>query len=192
MNRTASRKRLPGLFLMLLVLTMGLVPTNATANAAKPDLRISERLHLARVLPLAAERAVPVNGLQLSTSISGSIARDLVLSHGQRLIGTDYLLGSNTDEAVDCSSLVQQVFRSAGLSLPRTARELTHVGEAVAATDLQPGDLVFYRWGPSGLHVAIYMAGNRILHASSSRREVVVTALNQSWNRRMVGARRLL
>ena len=50
----------------------------------------------------------------------------------------------------------------------------------ISASQLQPGDLVF--WGPGGSeHVAIYMGGNSLVHAYSSGRGVDVTPLQGWW-----------
>lgn len=163
------------------------------ASVPIPRLQWSEHLSAPRaVAPVQATR--PAISLRLEEDASESLIRELVLAKGEELLGTDYVYGADADseEAVDCSSLVQRMFRSAGIRLPRTARELVRTGHAVRGRAFRPGDLLFYRWGRSGLHVAVYLPGDRILHASSSRREVVVSRLNATWSRRMVTARRLI
>ena len=84
------------------------------------------------------------------------------------------------------------MFAAAGMRVPRTTRQQVRLGRRVKATELTAGDLLFYRWGPSGLHVAVYLEDNRILHASTGAGEVVVSELNTLWHQHMVTARRLL
>lgn len=156
------------------------------------QLRLSDGLGFHASVPAAVVETQPALQLLASTDVNESIIRELVLLKGEAMLGTDYVLGGNGGDAVDCSALVQLMFRSAGIELPRTTGELVSVGTAVKQAQLEPGDLLFYRWKRRGLHVAVYVDEGRILHASPGQREVVVTALNEAWQRRLVTARRLL
>lgn len=189
--RTSSVLARPLCALMLFVGTAIAAP--AQANAPIPRLQWSEHLTAPRA-PVRMTMAAPGITLRLDEDANQSLIREVVLAKGRELLGTDYVYGAASDreDAVDCSSLVQRMFRSAGIRVPRTARELVRSGHVVRKDELVPGDLLFYRWGRSGLHVAVYLPGDRILHASSSRREVVVDELNATWQRRMITARRLI
>ncbi len=178
--------------ILLLLVTAGLAAP-AHANVPIPRLQWADHLEAPRAIK-AAPMAIPGIALRMEQDANESLIRELVLAKGHELLGTDYVYGADTEreDAVDCSSLVQRMFRSAGIKVPRTARELVRSGSAVRKGQFAPGDLLFYRWGRSGLHVAVYLPGDRILHASSSRREVVVSPLNATWSRRMVTARRLI
>ncbi|WP_051278375.1 C40 family peptidase [Solimonas flava] len=114
--------------------------------------------------------------------------------HDQALamLGTAYGFGRNDDEAVDCSALMQRIFASAGVALPRTARELLHTGVPVARTRARAGDLLIYRWQPHQLHVALALDRTHIVHASPSAGEVVVAPLDAAWQRRLIAVRRVL
>ena len=112
------------------------------------------------------------------------------------LIGIRYKWGGNTPATgLDCSGLVRYVFQKVtGVTLPRTAKDMSHLGEKVAVPDLQPGDLVFFdtrRFAFS--HVGIYLGDNRFVHAPRRGREVEVATLDSSfWQKRFNGARRLV
>lgn len=175
-----------------LLLLAGAAFSPAQARLHGPDLQLSERLALAPLQTVAMQSSEPSLSLRFSDDIADSLIREVVLASGEALIGTDYVFGADREDAVDCSSLVQRMFRSAGIEVPRTTREMIREGSEVDSEDLAAGDLLFYRWGRSGLHVAVYLPGDRILHASSQQGEVVVSQLNSAWQRRMVGARRLL
>ncbi len=113
------------------------------------------------------------------------------------MIGTPYKFGGNNPEkGMDCSAFVKHVYKeSADITLPRSAREMSHEGQAVARNDLEPGDLVFFntRKRPNS-HVGIYAGNGEFIHASSSRtKEVTISRLDQSyWAKRFNGARRVL
>lgn len=108
-------------------------------------------------------------------------------------LGTRYRFGGNTRSGLDCSAFVQQVFRELEVSLPRSAREQFEIGKEVPHGDLQKGDLVFFRtYARYPSHVGIYLGGNRMIHASSRDRRVVISTLNSNYYRsRYLGAKRI-
>ena len=108
-------------------------------------------------------------------------------------LGTRYRFGGTSRNGIDCSSFVQQVFREMAVSLPRTAREQFEVGYEVPPSDLQKGDLIFFRtYASFPSHVGIYLGNNRMIHASSRDRRVVISPLNTPYYRaRFIGAKRI-
>jgi hypothetical protein len=112
------------------------------------------------------------------------------------LLGVNYRWGGNTPESgLDCSGLVHHVFHdSLGLLLPRRSEEMSRVGGSIRASDLQPGDLVFFNTLRRAFsHVGIYIGDNRFVHAPSAGKQVRIERLDQPyWTRRFDGARRLL
>jgi cell wall-associated NlpC family hydrolase len=112
------------------------------------------------------------------------------------LVGIEYRYGGATPEGgLDCSGLIRYVFQEVtGVTLPRTAKELSRLGRRVPAQDLEPGDLVFFntrRFANS--HVGIYLGGDRFVHAPSRGGEVgVATFSDRYWQKRYNGARRLV
>lgn len=121
-------------------------------------------------------------------------AQDLA-STALDLIGIRYKWGGNTPETgLDCSGLVRYVFQQVtGVTLPRTAKDMSRLGTEVAATDLQPGDLVFFNTRRFAFsHVGIYLGDNQFVHAPRRGREVEVATLDSGfWKRRFDGARRM-
>lgn len=123
-----------------------------------------------------------------------SAAQELVVE-GLGYLGIPYRFGGTSPETgLDCSGLVQQVFRNAlGLDMPRTAAEMAKVGDRIKKDDLQPGDLVFFNtMRRTFSHVGIYIGDNQFLHAPSTGGKVRVDDLTDSyWLRRFTGARRV-
>jgi len=122
-------------------------------------------------------------------------ARDLT-SSALELLGVRYKWGGSQPETgLDCSGLVQYVFQQVtGVTLPRSAKDMSQLGDRVALTELKPGDLVFFntrRFAYS--HVGIYLGDNRFIHAPRRGREVEVATIDVSyWKKRFDGARRLV
>ena len=85
--------------------------------------------------------------------------------------GVPYTFGGNSlDTGLDCSSYVQKVFSSVGVSLPRTAKEQSrdHRFIFVSRNNVKPGDLVFFKntYKPGISHVGIILDKHHMLHAS--------------------------
>ena len=78
-----------------------------------------------------------------------------------------------------------------GVDLPRTTEELAREGERVDRSELQAGDLVFFKTGFRQRHVGIYMGGKRFLHASTSRGVMTSSLNNVYWKERYWKARRI-
>jgi len=122
-------------------------------------------------------------------------ARDLT-SSALELLGVRYKWGGTVPQTgLDCSGLVQYVFQQVtGVTLPRSAKQMSRLGEQIAVGDLLPGDLVFFntrRFAYS--HVGIYLADNRFIHAPRRGREVEVATFDNSyWQKHFNGARRLV
>jgi hypothetical protein len=81
-----------------------------------------------------------------------------------------------------------------GVTLPRTAQELSRIGKDIRTADLEPGDLVFFNTRRFAFsHVGIYLGNDRFIHAPSRGGEVGVASLaNAYWQKRYNGARRLV
>jgi cell wall-associated NlpC family hydrolase len=111
------------------------------------------------------------------------------------LLGIRYKRGGNTPEnGLDCSGFVRYVFKDAwGADLPRTAAEISKVGEKVDPNDLKPGDLVFYNTLKRGFsHVGIYLGDNKFIHSPAAGGQVRIESMDIAyWKKRFNGARRV-
>lgn len=87
---------------------------------------------------------------------------DDVIAAATAEIGKPYNFGDEGPNAFDCSGLMQWIFASVGIKLPRTAREQQAALPEVAGEPL-PGDLVF--WGRPATHVGLYIGGGKMIAA---------------------------
>ena len=86
-----------------------------------------------------------------------------------QLVGAPYHFGGADLQGFDCSGLAVYVYESAGVEIPRTAREQQRAARPVALDSLSPGDLVFFRIHSRHVnHVGIYVGGGRFIHAPRS------------------------
>ncbi|MFE1145188.1 C40 family peptidase [Streptomyces rochei] len=117
---------------------------------------------------------------------SGNNAGAKAVSIAMQAQGTPYAWGGNSlTRGVDCSGLVQQVYKKLGINVPRTTYEQAKHGKVVSMGSLLPGDLVFYNTGgrdPNGIgslsHVGIYIGNGQIIHSPGRGRSVTVTSIN--------------
>lgn len=118
------------------------------------------------------------------TDIPGASANNVgaqVAAGAMRVMqnGTKYVWGGNSlVNGIDCSGLVQQLYRQLGVNLPRTTYEQAKAGKIVSVGQIRPGDLVFY--GNDYHHVGIYYGNGKIVHAANSRLGVIESNLTNS------------
>ena len=118
-----------------------------------------------------------------------------VIANAKTLLGQPVVWGGATPrEGFDCSGLVQYVFRQAGISLPRTADLQFLVGQPVAKSMLQPGDLIYFTtYAPGASHVGIYIGFGKFIHTSWSQGIVAIADINEDYFvKRYYGAKRVI
>jgi cell wall-associated NlpC family hydrolase len=142
--------------------------------------------------PPTRVRGAPVAPLPATVLHS---AQDLAI-YALALIGVDYRFGGTTPErGLDCSGLVRYVFQQVtGVTLPRTAQEISRLGEKIPVAELMPGDLVFFNTRRLQYsHVGIYLGEDRFIHSPRQGGEVEIVTLSKGyWKQRFDGARRLI
>ena len=121
------------------------------------------------------------------------VRRDDLLNEISVYHGVPYRSGGTRITGVDCSGLVQAVFGSLGVDLPRTVAEQFAAGRPVGRGSVRTGDLVFFGKPPD--HVGIAISRSEVIHASASRGVVIDSiedldrSMNASGYRRIVRLR---
>lgn len=107
------------------------------------------------------DAASPAGTGKPAATVSGRGAKALAFARAQ--VGKPYRFGASGPGAYDCSGLTGSAWRSVGVSLPRTSQSQFGAGRAVAKSDLQVGDLIFFYSDLS--HVGIYAGNGMIVHS---------------------------
>lgn len=113
-------------------------------------------------------------------------AANVALDAARTKVGASYNWGAAGPSSFDCSGLVQWAYRQAGVELPRTSFEQSHVGAPVSFDNLRAGDIVITNGGG---HVGIYAGDGQLLNAVQSGTPVSYTPLKAS---DVVTARRIV
>lgn len=93
----------------------------------------------------------------------GSASGKEIASYACKFVGNPYVSGGTSlTNGADCSGFTQAVYRAFGYSIPRTSTAQRSAGRGVTYAEAQPGDIICYAG-----HVAIYLGGGRIVHAST-------------------------
>ena len=103
--------------------------------------------------------------------VSGSTRGEIALAFGRAQLGEPYVYGATGPNRWDCSGLTQAAWRAAGVSIPRTTYTQVKIGQRVARSDLQLGDLVFF-YGSRPSHVGLYAGNGTVLNAPRPGRTV--------------------
>ncbi len=139
--------------------------------------RIQElQSQLALLTPVSTSSLTAANGaafaqaLDSASTSAGGTTGDAVVNEAKEFLGLPYVWGGNSKEkGVDCSGLVQQVYKKFGIELPRLSAEQARQGTPVASlAQAKPGDLL--AWDNSSRnngadHIAIYAGNGKMIEA---------------------------
>lgn len=166
--------------------------------AAQYGISVSYLMQINNLQSDILDAGVTLRILPEPVAVSRSGAPDTymrILKTAAQHLGTPYKYGGSGPGGFDCSGFAQYVFKQNGYSLPRTAAAQYGLGTAVAKSNLQPGDLVFFKCYSSSIdHVGIYTGSGQFIHSSSPRSGgVIYSSLSESYySRSYYGARRII
>ena len=111
----------------------------------------------------AAEEAQKKDPASIISSSGGSASGKEIASYACKFVGNPYVYGGTSlTNGADCSGFTMSVYKAFGYSIPRTSTAQRSAGKGVTYAEAQPGDIICYAG-----HVAIYLGGGRIVHAST-------------------------
>ncbi len=125
-----------------------------------------------------------------------AVSGNELVEFAKKFIGTPYAWGGNSlTEGIDCSGLVQQVYKHFGINVSRTTYTQIGEGKAVKMNELQPGDMVFFDNDPSKSgpdHVGIYIGDGKMIEAPRPGKSVQISDITSGyWQPYFMGGRRV-
>ena len=124
---------------------------------------------------------------------------ELILT-AQAFMGAKYVWAANGPDCFDCSGFTRYVYKEHGMTIPRYSGNQAKVGITVGYNELQIGDLVFFdtekKYRRKVNHVGIYIGDGKFIHASSAKKQVVITSFKEKrfyknrflWGKRVVNS----
>lgn len=108
-------------------------------------------------------------------AVAGSVASGSgadVVEAAKKYLGVPYVFGGEDRTGMDCSGLVQTVFKDLGVSMPRVVPDQAKMGAEVSSlAEAKPGDLLV----PKGEgHIVIYLGDGKVLHAPRPGKDVQI------------------
>ncbi|MDK2809182.1 MAG: hypothetical protein PWP24_1919 [Clostridiales bacterium] len=113
-----------------------------------------------------------------------------IASYAQKFVGNPYVYGGTSlTNGTDCSGFTMSVYSHFGVSIPRTSRSQATAGKSVSFDELKAGDLIVYASNGTVNHVAMYIGGGQVVHASNRKTGIKIS----TWNYRTpYAARRIV
>lgn len=113
-------------------------------------------------------------------SSSGSSKRAQIANYATQFLGNPYVWGGTSlTNGADCSGFTMSVMAHFGVSLPHHSGSQAGAGRSISSSQMRPGDLIFYtNSGGTINHVALYIGGGRVCHASNARSGIKISTWN--------------
>lgn len=115
--------------------------------------------------------------------VSGKVTGQQIVNTANQYLGVPYVWGGASPSGFDCSGFVYYVLRSCGIPASRTLVTMISQGTQVEKSQLQPGDVVFFKdtYTTGISHVGIYVGGGQFIHAPHSGAVVSYSDLYSSY-----------
>jgi cell wall-associated NlpC family hydrolase len=117
-----------------------------------------------------ADALAGVLGTAGSTPGGGAVTGADVVADAKKYLGVPYVFGGTTSSGLDCSGLVQRVYKDLGIDVPRLVSGQAKLGtEVPSLAQAQPGDLIVTGGGE---HILIYAGDHKVIHAPRPGKDV--------------------
>ena len=93
-----------------------------------------------------------------------------MVAYAKQFLGNPYVYGGTSlTDGADCSGFTMRIYEHFGIDIGRSSRDQAVKGREIPIESVQPGDLLFYASGDYINHVAMYVGGGQIIHASTKK-----------------------
>lgn len=108
-----------------------------------------------------------------------SATRTAIVAYAKQFLGNPYVYGGTSlTDGADCSGFIMSVYAHFGINTGRSSRDQAANGREISQSEMQPGDLLFYASGDYINHVAMYVGGGQVIHASTPESGITLTPVN--------------
>lgn len=124
----------------------------------------------------AATAATATAPAPTAAAPGAGVTGDQVVAEARKYLGVPYVWGgTDPRKGLDCSGLVQLVYKNLGIELPRVSYEQAKAGTAVTGglANAKPGDLLAFNSPVT--HIGIYIGDGKMIEAPRPGQDVKVT-----------------
>ena len=161
-----------------------------SAEKILAKLKKEDRARLAALAAAEEDADQASSKAYASGAVKISGRAGIAIKYALKQIGDRYVFGAAGTITWDCSGLTMRAYQAAGVSMPHHSAAQARLGRKVSYSSAKPGDLLFY--GQPISHVAIYLGGDKMVHAPrpGSRVKVVADAAHALGRKKLVAVRR--
>lgn len=171
---------------IILCMTAAFIIPKKTASPeqAKHSGTDFEQTDAASSPPITAEDADNTSMLITKEQTASAFTGEEIAKLAEKYVGNPYQYGGDDLETgVDCSGFVKEIYKQAGITLPRELAGLKDEGTPVTDGELRAGDLIFYgitdrNTSETPDHVALYLGDQKVIHASNAKDGIKISDLN--------------
>lgn len=124
---------------------------------------------------------------------------DVIINYAKQFNGVSYKYGGTTKNGMDCSGLVSTVFKSEGVLLPRSSKDMAAIGNWVDVKDVEKGDLLFFatkrnsrKINHVGLVTNVRPGFIEFIHSTVNAGVIYSNLAERYWHFAFIQARRIL
>ena len=108
-----------------------------------------------------------------------SATRTAIVAYAKQFLGNPYVYGGTSlTDGADCSGFIMSVYAHFGIETGRSSRDQAAKGREISQSEMQLGDLLFYASGDYINHVAMYVGGGQVIHASTPESGITLAPVN--------------
>jgi cell wall-associated NlpC family hydrolase len=127
---------------------------------------------------------IPGVNTAADTEQAPNVTVGTAIDFAEAQIGKPYQWGGTGPDAYDCSGLMMMAYRAAGVNIPRTSQQQFLWGPQVPASQVEPGDLVFFA-GADGTpqapgHVGLVIGHDEMIEAYATGFPIRVSVFGTS------------
>lgn len=114
-------------------------------------------------------------------------SRAEIIKTARRFLGAPYMWGGKTPYGIDCSGLVQTIFKANGIDLPRDAYQQAEffTNNKIVEDKIKTGDLLFFCENDKVTHVAISTGGLNFINARGFVQDESIDKKSSQFNRNL-------
>jgi len=123
----------------------------------------------------------PLSGTAAATTTGGAgVSGEAVVAEARKYLGVPYLWGgTDPQKGLDCSGMIQLVYKNLGVDIPRVSYQQATAGRPVASlAEARPGDILAF--GSPVHHVGIYIGGNQMIEAPRTGLDVRIAEVYET------------